>query len=44
MNNRGPMTSNGIYQMISRRGQQAGVGLADELPKRDDDGLAPELL
>jgi len=25
MNNRGPMTANGIYQMISRRGQQAGV-------------------
>ena len=25
MNNRGPMTANGIYQMISRRGQQAGI-------------------
>ena len=25
MNNRGPMTSNGIYQMIARRGHQAGV-------------------
>jgi site-specific recombinase XerD len=25
MNNRGPMTANGIYQMITRRGQQAGV-------------------
>ena len=25
MNNRGPMTANGIYQMISRRGRQAGV-------------------
>ena len=24
-NNRGPMTSNGIYQMITRRGEQAGV-------------------
>ena len=25
MNNRGPMTANGIYQMITRRGAQAGV-------------------
>jgi len=25
VNNRGPMTANGIYQMISRRGRQAGV-------------------
>jgi integrase/recombinase XerD len=25
MNNRGPMTSNGIYQMIARRGRQCGV-------------------
>ena len=25
MNNRGPMTADGIYQMISRRGQQAGI-------------------
>jgi hypothetical protein len=24
-NNRGPMTANGIYQMIARRGRQAGV-------------------
>ena len=25
MNNRGPMTANGIYQMIVRRGRQSGV-------------------
>jgi site-specific recombinase XerD len=25
VNNRGPMTANGIYQMIARRGRQAGV-------------------
>ena len=25
MNNRGLMTANGIYQMIARRGRQAGV-------------------
>ncbi len=25
VNNRGPMTANGIYQMIARRGQQCGV-------------------
>jgi integrase/recombinase XerD len=25
MNNRGPMAANGIYQMITRRGRQAGV-------------------
>jgi integrase len=25
MNNRGPMTANGIYQMIARRGRQCGV-------------------
>jgi len=25
VNNRGPMTGNGIYQMIARRGRQAGV-------------------
>jgi site-specific recombinase XerD len=26
VNNRGPMTANGIYQMIARRGRQCGVG------------------
>jgi integrase len=25
VNNRGPMTANGIYQMIARRGRQCGV-------------------
>ena len=25
VNNRGPITANGIYQMIARRGRQAGV-------------------
>jgi len=25
VNNRGPMTANGIYQMIARRGRQAGM-------------------
>ena len=25
MNNRGPMTANGIYQMIARRGRRCGV-------------------
>jgi integrase len=25
MNNRGPMTTNGIYQMIARRGRPCGV-------------------
>ena len=25
MNNRGPMTANGIYQMVARRGRQAGA-------------------
>jgi hypothetical protein len=25
VNNQGPMTANGIYQMIGRRGRQAGV-------------------
>jgi integrase/recombinase XerD len=27
MNNRGPMTASGIYQMIARRGQQCGVAV-----------------
>ncbi len=27
VNNRGPMTANGIYQMIARRGRQCGVGV-----------------
>ena len=27
MNNRGPLTSNGIYQMIARRGRECGVAV-----------------
>ena len=27
MNNRGPLTSNGIYQMIARRDRQCGVAV-----------------
>jgi integrase len=40
MNNRGPMTAKGIYQMITRRSQQAGVDAEGRCRCPDRAGLA----